>query len=35
MTVDRNAFQQRVLQAISHSSMGLEKSDWDRVIAIK
>ena len=35
VTVDRNAFQQRVLQAISHSSMGLEKSDWDRVIAIK
>jgi tripartite ATP-independent transporter DctP family solute receptor len=35
VTVDRNAFQQRVLQAISFPSMGLDKKDWDRVIAIK
>jgi tripartite ATP-independent transporter DctP family solute receptor len=35
VTVDRNAFQQRVLQAITFPSMGLDKKDWDRVIAIK
>jgi TRAP-type C4-dicarboxylate transport system substrate-binding protein len=35
VTVDRSDFQQRVLKAIEFKSMGLEKSDWDRVIAIK
>ena len=35
VTVDRNAFQQRVLKAIDHASMGLDKKDWDRVVAIK
>ena len=35
VTVDRNAFQQRVLKAIDHTSMGLDKKDWDRVVAIK
>ena len=35
ITVDRAAFQQRVLQAIDFKSMQLEKSDWDRVIAIR
>jgi tripartite ATP-independent transporter DctP family solute receptor len=35
ITVDRNEFQQRVLKAIPFESMGLQKSDWDRVIAIK
>jgi hypothetical protein len=33
--VDRNDYQQRVLKAIEFSSMGLDKKDWDRVIAIK
>jgi len=33
--VDRAAFQQRVLKAVEFSSMGLDKRDWDRVIAIK
>ena len=35
VNVDRNAFQQRVLKAIDHTSMGLDKRDWDRIIAIK
>jgi tripartite ATP-independent transporter DctP family solute receptor len=35
ITVDRSDFQQRVLKAIPFESMGLQKSDWDRVIAIK
>ena len=35
ITVDRNDFQQRVLKAIPFESMGLDKKDWDRVIAIK
>jgi TRAP-type C4-dicarboxylate transport system substrate-binding protein len=35
ITVDRNDFQQRVLRAIDFKSMQLEKSDWDRVIAIR
>jgi tripartite ATP-independent transporter DctP family solute receptor len=35
VTVDRGDFQQRVLKAIEFKSMGLEKSDWDRVTAIK
>lgn len=35
VTVDRNAFQQRVLAAISHQSMGLDKKDWDRVVGLK
>jgi tripartite ATP-independent transporter DctP family solute receptor len=35
VTVDRSDFQQRVLKAIEFKSMGLEKSDWDRVTAIK
>jgi tripartite ATP-independent transporter DctP family solute receptor len=35
VTVDRNAFQQKVLQNIPHASMGLDKKDWDRVIALK
>ena len=35
VTVDRNAFQQRVLKAIDHASMGLDKKDWDRVVAIR
>jgi tripartite ATP-independent transporter DctP family solute receptor len=35
VTVDRNDYQQRVLKAIEFSSMGLDKKDWDRVIAIK
>ena len=35
VTVDRNAFQQRVLKAIEFSSMGLDKKDWDRVVALK
>lgn len=35
VTVDRNDFQQRVLKAIEFSSMGLDKKDWDRVVAIK
>lgn len=35
ISVDRNAFQQRVLKAIDFPSMGLDKKDWDRVIAIK
>lgn len=35
VTVDRADYQKRVLQAISFESMKLEKSDWDRVIAIK
>ncbi len=35
ITVDRAAFQQRVLQAIDFKSMQLEKSDWDRVVAIR
>jgi TRAP-type C4-dicarboxylate transport system substrate-binding protein len=33
--VDRKEYQQRVLKAIPFSSMGLEKSDFDRVVAIK
>lgn len=33
--VDRKDFQQRVLKAIDHKSMGLEKSDWDRLVAIQ
>ncbi|NBO12390.1 MAG: DctP family TRAP transporter solute-binding subunit [Betaproteobacteria bacterium] len=33
--VDRAAFQQRVLKSIEFSSMGLDKRDWDRVVAIK
>lgn len=33
--VDRTAFQQRVLKAVEFSSMGLDKKDWDRVVAIK
>jgi tripartite ATP-independent transporter DctP family solute receptor len=33
--VDRAAFQQRVLKAVEFSSMGLDKRDWDRVVAIK
>lgn len=33
--VDRADFQARVLKAISFESMKLEKSDWDRVNAIK
>jgi TRAP-type C4-dicarboxylate transport system substrate-binding protein len=35
INVDRNDFQQRVLKAIPFESMGLQKGDWDRVIAIK
>jgi tripartite ATP-independent transporter DctP family solute receptor len=35
VTVDRNDFQQRVLKAIDFPSMGLDKKDWDRVVAIK
>jgi TRAP-type C4-dicarboxylate transport system substrate-binding protein len=35
ITVDRNDFQKRVLKAIPFESMGLDKKDWDRVIAIK
>jgi tripartite ATP-independent transporter DctP family solute receptor len=35
INVDRNDFQQRVLKAIPFESMGLDKKDWDRVIAIK
>ena len=35
ITVDRNDYQKRVLQAISFDSMKLEKKDWDRVVAIK
>ena len=35
VTVDRNEFQQRVLKAIDFASMGLDKKDWDRVIALK
>jgi tripartite ATP-independent transporter DctP family solute receptor len=35
VSVDRNDYQQRVLKAIEFSSMGLDKKDWDRVIAIK
>ncbi len=35
VTVDRNAFQKRVLAAISHESMGLDKKDWDRVVNLK
>jgi tripartite ATP-independent transporter DctP family solute receptor len=35
ITVDRNDYQQRVLKAIPFQSMGLEKKDWDRVVAIK
>lgn len=35
VNVDRNDFQQRVLKAIDFPSMGLDKKDWDRVIAIK
>lgn len=35
VTVDRSDFQQRVLKTIDFKSMGLEKADWDRVIAIK
>lgn len=33
--VDRADFQARVLKAISFESMGLDKKDWDRVIAVK
>jgi tripartite ATP-independent transporter DctP family solute receptor len=35
ITVDRNDYQQRVLKAIEFPSMGLDKKDWDRVVAIK
>jgi TRAP-type C4-dicarboxylate transport system substrate-binding protein len=35
VTVNRDEFRERVLKAIEFKSMGLEKSDWDRVIAIK
>jgi tripartite ATP-independent transporter DctP family solute receptor len=35
INVDRNEFQQRVLKAIEFKSMDLEKSDWERVVAIK
>jgi tripartite ATP-independent transporter DctP family solute receptor len=35
VTVDRADFQQRVLKAIEFASMGLEKKDWDRIIALK
>jgi tripartite ATP-independent transporter DctP family solute receptor len=35
VTVDRAAFQQRVLKAIDFASMKLDKKDWDRVVAIK
>ncbi|MGL4234195.1 MAG: sialic acid TRAP transporter substrate-binding protein SiaP [Casimicrobium sp.] len=35
VTVNRDEFRERVLKAIEFKSMGLEKADWDRVIAIK
>lgn len=35
VTVDRGAFQQRVLKAIDFPSMGLDKKDWDRVVALQ
>jgi tripartite ATP-independent transporter DctP family solute receptor len=35
ITVDRHDYQQRVLKAIDFSAMGLDKKDWDRVVAIK
>jgi tripartite ATP-independent transporter DctP family solute receptor len=35
VTVDRNAFRDHVLKAITFESMKLDKKDWDRVINIK
>ncbi len=35
ITVDRNAFRERVLRAIDFPSMGLEKRDWDRVVNLR
>jgi tripartite ATP-independent transporter DctP family solute receptor len=35
VTVDRNAFRDHVLKAITFESMKLDKKDWDRVVNIK